>query len=397
VLSDEQTDILAESREDGLRRGIEYLSMLTVDFESLLWQAIGIASKTTAGSLSYGVKVAKTGERTLPGSDLPMPGSGLQGAAVDKAADEASGKIKGFLEKSIDAARVRLAENPWVVRSMRVMGLGLDFFVAALKKALLSREVIATFLPFYDQIKGVVASAAAAEKAIAAGRAVDVVAGAADQVGSGVPAVALRGIQSYLAREKAIQAANAVYTFGKTLATTILQILTAGAATILAVVTKIVELVVSWANKLYMAWTFEAACKKCREWRAEGERGGVEEFGEEFGAICAGCPLIGAFFFSVADYMGTINLTSMFARGSQVLAASSVWAAGSKVYEVQVLACQYLQSIDFKPTFRERSDAERFGYLLRGVAAIAANAKAAPDRKAGKLARAWGAVKSVFS
>ncbi len=388
-LSDEQTAILRESREEGLRRGIEFLSMMTADFEDLLWQAVGTASKTTAGSLSYGVTVPKPAAQTLPGT-------GAQAAVVDKALGEAGKAIGGFLSKSIDAARVRLAESPWVVRSMRVMGLGLDFFVAALKKVLLSREVVATFLPFYDQIKGVVASGVAAEKAIAAGRAVVVVAGAADEVGSGVPAVALNGFQKYLAREKAIQAANSVYIFGKTLATTILQILTAGAATILAVVTKIVELVVSWVNKLYMAWTFEAACNKCRTWRAEGERGGIEEFGEEFGTICAGCPLIGAFFFAVADHIGTINLTSMFARGTQVLAASSVWAAGAKVYEVQVLACQYLQAIEFKPTFRERRDAERFDHLLRGVAAIAKNATAAPDRKVGRMARAWGAIKSVF-
>lgn len=382
-VSDEQAALLNECRIEGLTRGIQTLARLTVDWEQIGWQAVGTGTGIVAGKLSYGFP-------SEPEVKTKLPSEGLQGIGVDKV----TGKIKDFLTSIADKAMARLEKHPWVQRVVRLMGLGIDFLVAYLKKLLTSVEVIKTLIPFYAQIQGVIQSVTSLENAVNMSRSLNSISRHGGHIGSGVPAVALGGFLSYLIDERAIQQTKAAYTFTKTLISTLAQVLTAGASSALDLVTKVVELVVSWIYKIYMAWTFDAACKKCQTWVANGS--GVEEMEEEFSNACAGCPLLGAFFFAIADHIGTINLTSMFSKGSRVLPSNSVWAAGAKVFEIQVQASQYLQSIVFKPKFREEVDRDRYGYLLRGIDTIATSAQAAPDRKPGKLKKVWNFVKKVF-
>jgi len=381
-LTAEQGDLLAECRTLGIRRGIEYLSMLTVDWEEMLWEAAGTGAGMAADKMSFGVDAPETKQ--------PLMGKGLQDVAADKAGE----KVKGFLSKVLDKAKDRIVGNAWATRAMRLMGLGVEFLVGALKRVLLSKEVIKGFIPFYDQIKGVLDTVDRGVDAYRLKGSVANLQANAELIGSGIPSVAMAGFTSYLNTEMAESAGLAVYNFGKTLAKTIVQILTAGASTILNVVMTVVELVVSWVHKLYQAWMFNGACLRCREWRRSGA--GVEDFTAEFSAVMGSCPLLGAFFFSVADHIGTINLTTMFAKKMSVVPSNSVDAAGAKVWETQVLACKYLARVRFKPKFREAHDAERYGHLLSGIDKVAAAGTPPADRKPGKLARLYKGIRGLF-
>jgi hypothetical protein len=373
-ITSEMGELLNEQRIQGLTRGIEFLSMLTVDWTDLLGKAVKSTVKTVKG-------VTGKSESSSP----------LKGESVQSIAEE---KVKGFLGKVLEKAKKKLADHPWAGRTLALMGLGLPVLVAKLKEVLWSKEVIGGFIPFYKEIGGLLDSAEHGMEAYALNTSVGVLAQNAELIGSGIPSMAMTGLSTFLHSEMLTEAGLAVYTFGKTVASTILQILTVGISNIVKVVTTVVEFIVSWIHKLYQAWIFNGACEKCREWRRTGS--GVEDFTDDFGAVMATCPLLGAFFFAVQDYIGTSNLTWLFTKKSSVVAISSIDAAGAKVFETQVIACKYLSRIGFKPKFREKPDEERYGHMLKGLDKIVEAGPPPPSRKEKWAKRAWNAVRSVF-
>ena len=99
----------------------------------------------------------------------------------------------------------------------------------------------------------------------------------------------------------------------------------------------------------------------------------------------------------MADYIGTVNLTSMFSKGGSIVATNAIWAAGDKVYETQVLASRYLTQLAFKPKVRSSLDDARFGYLLAQPSKIAAANKPNPAiQKPSVGRRMLAGLKKVF-
>jgi hypothetical protein len=367
-----QADLLAELRQQGIARGIHFLGALDVKWEDMLWQAAG---KT----LSVGLSQAQLGPKGP--AARPMGGKGLQDLAVDATTE----KIGGFLKKVIEKARAKLSESPWVTRATRVLGLGLDVLLTYVKQVLLSKEVIGAFIPFWNTIKGGYDAVMRGVEAYRIQGSIELLAANAALIGSGIPSVAMRGFGTYLRGERNASVGASLYTFGKTIASTVLTIVTAGAGSLVALATKIVELVVSLVSNFYQAWVFSRACEQCRTWDLTGS---VDELEDNFSTVCAGCPLLGAYFFAVADYIGTINLTSMFAKGRSVVADSVVWTAGAQVFEVQKLACDYITKVQFQPTFRSGAGGQ-LAYLLEGIKSTAAASVSRPDPQQSRLRQLW--------
>jgi hypothetical protein len=375
-ITEEQGDLLGELRVRGLEFAIDTLSRLTVDWVDLGCK--GISATVAAG---------RALESRSP-SPSPMRGTSAQSAVAE-------GATKTFLEWVLKKAQKTLAKHRWAVQTINLLGKeSTRILMAKLKEVLWSKEVLGAFIPFHSQIGAVLATAEHTYDAVAIKGSLTTLQANAELIGSGIPSVAVAGLQAFLHEEMLTSAGLAVYTFGKALASALVDILTVGIASPLKVVTTIIEFIVSWFHKVYQALTFADACERCQEWRRTG--GGIDDFTESFGALMTACPLLGAFLFSIQNYIGTLNLTTMFTKRGLTVPISSIDAAAVKVHETQVIACRYLQQVGFKARFREAADQQRYGHMLTGLDRIVEAGTPPPSTGRRWASRAWRAIRAIF-
>lgn len=76
---------------------------------------------------------------------------------------------------------------------------------------------------------------------------------------------------------------------------------------------------------------------------------------------------------------------------------TTICVVGSASYEIQVRACQYIETVGFKPKIRSGNEEEQYGHMITDISKIASNARSAPDWKPSKKKRVWNLVKRIFS
>src|SRR4051794_19458599 len=84
-MTSEQGALMLECRNAGLKRGIHYLSMLTVNWEEMLWEAAGTAASQVADNVSFG------GGDDEPKAKPPLMGKSMQDIRTDKRAKDIKG------------------------------------------------------------------------------------------------------------------------------------------------------------------------------------------------------------------------------------------------------------------------------------------------------------------
>lgn len=359
IVSDEQAAALLQARDEGMLLAMEWLARLTVDWEDLAWAGVRGAVKGTLGGLAGSKKTSPT--FGIPTSTAPS-WAPIQGGTVRA---DAPKPVLRWMEELVGKVIDRIGKNKWFTRVKKVLGIGFEVLSTIVKTALLDVSILKAIMPIWGAIQGAVVSVDAALNAAITKGHVKLLEADTDLIGTGIPTIALDGFTKYVHREMMLWAGKSVYTFGKTVANILLTIFAAPIATIATAVQTVAEVVYDFIYKLYLACTFNSACNKCHTLLQSGCY--VDEFDQEFAAICAACPLIGAFLFANATEIGHINLTSMLAKGNQIVSDSTVWTAGAKVYETQVLACKYITGLGFKPTFRSTTDEEQYGYIMTRI------------------------------
>ena len=329
-----ELDMLRDARDNGIIRGVTLLSKMTCDVESVIWSGVSSAASLTAGNLSFGHAAGG-------------PEATAMGRASSNAGEVTYGTVGNFLEWAYEQAADKIRSNEWVQRLVKVFGLGLKFLLEYIKKTLISADLIKTLLPVHGPVKGLIDTGMRVYDAASASNALNRINQAAAQIGSGLPTVMFKNLQDYLTREVAMNAGKAVYTFGKSLANVLLSVFAAPAATVLSLVTGVIEAVTSFVYLVFQGLTFKGATDKCRDWLKVGD---IQE-GLEFGEGIAACPFIGCMFFGAANYMGHFNLSAMLTKPS-LLTSANLTLAVSEVSAVQKVACQYVKStqVPFKCT-----------------------------------------------
>lgn len=319
-------ELLNTAHDDGIKRGVSLLAKFTCDVESIVWSGLSSAASVTSGAMTYG----------LPES---TPSSSAMGRASTNVGDVAYGGVSGFLEWAYGKVVEKIKSNEWIQRVTKVFGIGLKWVLDYVKKLLLSKELIQNLIPLYGPIKGLIDTGIKIYDAASASNALNRIAAAAAQIGSGLPTLMFEHLKNYLSREVVVNAGKAVYTFGKSLATILVSVFAAPAATALSLVTSVVEAVSSFVSLVYQGLTFKGATDKAREWVRVGNIAADLDLSEGVAA----CPFLGCLFFGAANYMGHFNLSAMMTKPALLTSANLSLAVG-EVSAVQKVACEYVKS-----------------------------------------------------
>ena len=344
----------AEMRREGLYRAIGVLSSLSVDWTTIAGKAVNDA-------------VSLTAEYTMHSriDDAPKTGE-IEGNVESEIYDTVTKFLKGIVV-SVEA---RLTKNKYVVRMMQALGLGVHFLKNFLRQLVIDSVNIDAFLPVWSTIKGFLSASNKLHETVIADRSIGKLEAAAENVASGVPSIAMEAFREYAIDETAGMVAGTVWQFGKTLASLLLQILTAGGNVVFDLAAAITERVISMIKMLYQARVFDQACEKCRTFLSQKDYG--EDFEKEFLSITASCPLLGAYFFGMASYIGQFNLTSLFARpeGEIVQGGSqSLISALTSISATQRIACRFISQSSFQPIVL--NDDPQASYVLKMMKGIA--------------------------
>ena len=354
-LTDREYDMLLEARDQGIKRGVSLLAKMKCDWESILWEGAGSAA--AIGGSKGGEALYPTDSGNLFSSPLADAVPGVwdslvpdESASFNLPANDAPAGIKKFLLWALKRALLKLKNNEWVQRFLKLVGLTMGFVAEVVKRKLLSGQVLASLIPFYGPLKNLIVGGVKAYHARQDDTALDRLREAAPQIGSGIPTAMFEKFDAFLVRELALSAGKAAYNFGKGIASVLVAIFATAASSALEFVMSIVEAVASFFYMAYQAITFQKATDRCREWVKYGDVSRDLDLGDGVAA----CPFLGCLFFGGANYIGHFNLTAML-TDERYLRSANLIQAVSDVSMVQRTACQYIvrtkfpfQSIDAK-------------------------------------------------
>lgn len=373
---------LLNSRDEGVLAGVEILSRMTVDWEELGWSAVRTGVKTTLSVTKPSMGKIGKGQTELSSKNNEY----AQNILLEPVGQEVSSLLEKVAGKAID----RIGKSKWFARAKHVVGIGFEVIATVIKNMITSIPVVEAVVPFWGAIKGGIKTIDSAIKAFETKGHLAILDGARDSIGAGVPAVAMDGLMKYVNHEMLLWAGKAAYTFGKTLANVLLTALAAPAATVVTLVTSIVEAVYTFVSNVVQAFCFDRACNKCREYLLTGRY--IDEFADTFSSIVASCPLIGAFFFALKSRIGGINLTCMLQNFEMVVADSSLQSAmATKVWNTHVLACHYITKLNFKPKARPGYE-EDVSEALEQITAVAAHNTPEPEMRISKPRKVWNLI-----
>lgn len=341
--ADADRQMLLKARDAGIQRGVALLSRMDMDVEGIAW-----AGAQAAGSLH---------------ASYPQ---GLQGAAeglprIDALQSGLAG-LSDFVRWVYGKVEKKIGSNEWLRRVGKTMGIAVEVVLAYVKEHLLQPSLLKGLLPGFLPVKALVATGQAAYAAWSDRNALQRIERAAPEIGSGVPQVMFQQFSKYLSDEMVANALKTGYTFGKTLASVLLTVFATPAASALALVTDIVDAVCAFVHKVFQAFTFRAATRKCREWVQQGDVAA----GLDFSDGIAGCPFIGCLFFGAANVIGHFNLTAMLTRPVAMNGANLMHAV-SEVSAVQRVACRYVVQTQLPFKFTNPADAW-IGTMMAGMA-----------------------------
>lgn len=335
--------MLLQARDAGIQRGVALLSRMDMDVEGIAWAGAQAAGQLHA-TYPQGLQGAAEG---LPRIDLLQ--SGLAG-------------LEDFVKWVYGKVEQKIGSNEWLRRVGKTMGIAVEVVLAYVKEHLLQPALLKDLLPGFLPVKALVATGVAAWSAWSDRNALHRIEQAGPQIGSGVPQVMFQQFSKYLSDEIVANALKSGYTFGKTLASVLLTIFAAPLAGALALVTDVVDAVCAFVHKIFQAFTFRAATKKCREWVKQGDVAAELDFSDGI----AGCPFIGCLFFGAANYIGHFNLTAMLTRPVTMNSANLMHAV-SEVSAVQRVACRYVTKTKLPFKFTNPAD-EWIGKMMAGMA-----------------------------
>ena len=213
-MADEQAQLLAEFATK---------ASAAASISSLGCRSISRASSGTG----HAGRLASASTRSISAStkspEASRLGKGLQAIGADKVL----GALAGFFEKILDKVKERIGRNVWVQRTVKLLGIGSDVAFAYLQQLVMSRQFLGTFVPFWGQIKAVVAVVDGVVRSRDIYVDMKSLDDRASEIGSGVPTLAIQGFRSYLNTEVIKTAASTAYTFGKSVAASVLTVPTA--------------------------------------------------------------------------------------------------------------------------------------------------------------------------
>ena len=337
TLSDKEFGMLEEAQEQGLMRAVGLLSQMTYTKKSILVNGVFAAAN-----------IAGAGYKLGTGASHQVKGHSV-----------ADNEIKKLLNAAFKKCGESISKNKTIRQACAYTGMALTEVMMFLKSILLSETVLATLVPLYGNVRGVISGASQAIEAHTKSTHVDDLRAMEGAIAPGLPTAALKAFTKYVRAEMVRTAAKSAYTMTKSIAGILAEIFTFGAWTVVTFVNAIVDAVMGFLYTWVQAELFTHACDRFNIYRVKQEN----PTAAEFRALVEGSSFVGAVFFGAANYIGHFNLCSVLSEPKRVVTSQGLMSAVMQVNDAQKMACGYVRGVGFSIGFRDAAAEKRYGWV----------------------------------